>query len=264
MIYFRRLLHSLVLSMIACCGTSEAALIVEHVGSSDPTTEGWTALPGGGGGVSVGPINDGGTPAWFVDDNSTAINTIFLYEHTIPPADIAVGNSLGWTLSATLRVASDEALSVDGSPVVTYRDGVNGWQMSFGLNASGDTVVRLYTGSTTGPVHTIAGNSTYNTLSLIYDPVAANADLFVNGFEVISDYAGFSDSQTAVLWGAGRSPDQGQGNFSGVSFTTFPEPSAIPAVSESAMVLMVLLMLTTCAIAFRFGRNRDRVQEDRR
>ena len=224
---FRRLFLSLVLTMVACCGTCRAGLIAQHLGSVDPTTEGWTALPGAGGGVVVGPIDDGGTPAWFVDDNSTALNSIYLYEHIISSAEIAAGNSLGWTLSTTVRVAADGSSTLDVTPVVTYRDGVNGWQMNFGLDGSGDTFVKLFTGATTGPVHTIAGNSTYNTFSLRYDPVAANADLFVNGTEVISDYTGFSNTQTAVLWGAGRSPFTGQGNFNEVSFETVPEPSSI-------------------------------------
>jgi hypothetical protein len=251
---FRTLLSSVLLAIVACCGTSTAGLIVQHVGTADPTTEGWTAEPGGGGNVNVGSINDGGTPAWFVDDNSGADYTTFLYTHVVSSADIAVGKSLGWTLSTTLRVASDESLLYDGSPTAIYRDGVTSWQMNFGLNASGDTFVRLYTGDTTGPVHTIAGHSTYNTFSLSYDPLAPHADLFVNGTEVISDYKGFSNSQTRVLWGAGRSPDQGQGNFSELSFVAIPEPSSISiCLSAGAGIL----------IAHRL-RNRRRSARNRR
>lgn len=197
---FHTLLLSVFLAIVAWCGTSTAGLIVQHVGTTDPEDEGWTARPGEGDSVAVGPVHDGGTPAWSVDDNSTALNSIFLYEYAVSDADIAVGNSLGWKLSTTLRVASDESLSYDGSPTVIYRDGVTSWQMNFGLNSSGDTFVRLYTGATSGPVHTIAGNSTYNVFSLHYDPDAASADLFVNGTEVISNYAGFDSSQKWVLW----------------------------------------------------------------
>ena len=207
-------------------GRCKADLIANHLGDADPTTEGWTEIPGAGGGVTVGPINDGGTAAWFVDDNSVADDSTFLYHQTISTTDIADGNSLGWTLSTTLRVASDESLSFDGSPFTTYADGTRAWRMFFGLDASGDTQIRLKTGDTTGPVYTISGNSTYNTFSLRYDPIASSADLFVNGTEVISGYVGELDSQMKVAWGAGRSPDQGQGNFNKVSFATVPEPSS--------------------------------------
>lgn len=153
----------------------------------------------------------------------------------MPPTgtEISEGNADGWNLSTTIRIASDEALAFDASPFVSYRDGNTGWQMNFGLSAAGDTQVRLFTGATTGPVHTLAGNSTYNTFSLIYDPVLSNADFFVNGTEVFSDYGGFATTQTSVLWGAGRSPDSGQGNFSAVSFSTgaVPEPSPLAAIA---------------------------------
>ncbi|MEE8428255.1 MAG: hypothetical protein V3S33_01970 [Gammaproteobacteria bacterium] len=220
----RFVLTAILLSSAANVSASTIAL---HSGSTDPTTEGWTFLPGGGGGITTGAINDGGTPAWFVDDDSTALNTIGIYKYDVSAADITAGINNGWVLSTTLRVASDESLSFDGSPFVGYRDGITGWQMNFGLDGTGDTNIRLFTGGTTGPVHVIAGNSTYNTYSLRYDPVTANADLFVNGIEVISNYGGFANSVTQVLWGAGRSPDQGQGNFNLVSFSVVPIPAAV-------------------------------------
>lgn len=202
-------------------------VVALHSGNNNPTSEGWNAIPGSGGSVVVGPITDSGTAAWMVDDNSTALNTIYLYENILSAGDIAVGNSNGWILETNLRIASDESLSFDGSPVVAYRDGVTSWQMNFGLNSSGDTVVRLYTSATTGPTFTVSGNSVFNSFSLVFDPNSADADLFVNGTEVISNYSGFSSTQTRVLWGAGTSADSGQGNFNLVSFSTVPEPSSL-------------------------------------
>ncbi len=223
-----RIQHTFALVVVAGLSVPSAAagLIAAHSGSADPTTQGWTALPGSGG-VLVGGVNDSGTEAWFVDDNSTVLNSIYLYEHAVLAGEISDGNTSGWELSTSLRVASDEVLTVDGSPVVSYRDGVRGWQMNFGLNSGGDTFVRLFDGAT----HTLVGNSSYNTFALRYDPVASNADLFVNGVEVISDYAGFANTQTRVLWGAGRSPDAGQGNFASVAFATVPEPTSLPVLT---------------------------------
>ncbi len=166
----RRLFRPLVLAIAIGCSTCRADLIVQHLGTTDPTTEGWTEIPGNGGGVAVGPIDDGGMPAWFADDNSTESGSTFIYEQIISAADIEQGNSVGWTLNTTLRVASDEELSFDGSPFLTYIDGTTAWRMYFGLNEVGDTFVRLYTSPTTGPVHTIAGNATYNTFSLVFWP----------------------------------------------------------------------------------------------
>lgn len=163
--------------------------------------------------------------------------------------DIAAGSSYGWILSTTLRVTSDESPLYDGSPFVGYRDGVNLWQMNFGLDASGDTYVRLYTSVDTGPVHAMVGNSSFNTLALVYDPVAGSADLFVNGDEVISDYVGEANLQTKVLWGAARAPAAGQGNFNNVSFATVPEPSTIS---------MWLIVVTGLCVFARQRRNQRR------
>lgn len=216
-----------------------ADLIAVHLGMNDPTTEGWTENVGAGGGVTTGAVNDGGTGAWFVDDNSTALNSILIYSKTVTAGEIAEGNSKGWALTTTIRVSSDEELGFDGSPFVSYRDGTTGWQMSFGLDAAGDTVVRLFTGATTGPTATLSGNSSYNTLSLVYDPNVGSADFFVNGVETVSNYTGFSSSATAVLWGAGRSPDRGQGNFNLVSFSTVPEPSSSAILSTLAVLTLM-------------------------
>lgn len=216
--------------------SAHAGLIVAHTGSADPTTEGWTASVGPGGGVSAGSINDGGTPAWFVDDNSTADGSILIYSAAVSAPDIAAGSANGWTLTVILRVPSDENLDIHGSPFIAYRDGVTSWEMNFGLDASGNTVVQLedsFTPISVGPTHTLPGHDTYNQFDLVYDPSAGTADLFVNGTEVLSNFDGAPLAQSAVLWGAGRSPDSGQGNFNYVAFTTnaapVPEPSSIAA-----------------------------------
>lgn len=230
------------LILVFAVSPSHADLIALHSGSNDPTVEGWGALPGPGGGVSIGGINDGGTAAWFVDDNSTASGSLYFYHQDIGASDILDGNTDGWTLSTTIRVASDEEVAFDGSPFVGYRDGVTGWEMEFGLNASGDTFVRLFTGATTGPIHTLSGNSDYNEFSLVYDPVVASADLFVNGNEVISNYTGFANTDTVVLWGAGRSPDRGQGNYNQVAFST----ASVPEPSTFLMAVTVVPVLLCC------------------
>lgn len=71
----------LALAIVSCSNFACGGLVALHSGNADPTAEGWNAAPGSGGGVSVGAINDGGIDAWFVDDNSTALNSIFFYAH---------------------------------------------------------------------------------------------------------------------------------------------------------------------------------------
>jgi hypothetical protein len=178
-----------------------------------------------------------------VDDQSTASGSNLLYNQAISDANIALGNTNGWSLQVILRVPSSDVTD-DGSVVVSYRDGGAGWQMNFGHDALGNTVVKLFTnvvGSIDGPTLTVAGNSTYNTFELVYDPVATSADLFVNGSEEISDYAGLPGSQVGntkqVIWGAGRSGIAGEGRYNEVSLHLLPEPSAALLLLAGALVL---------------------------
>jgi hypothetical protein len=217
-----------------------AVAIASHVGMTDPGSEGWAvnapiAIP-------AGPIDDGGTPAWFVNDNSAANGSTRIYSQTPSDADIALGNAMGWVLHVVLRVPSSDETD-DGTIFAAYRDGAKSWQMNFGHDAQGDTVVKLFTntsGSLDGPTFTVAGNDAYNEYRLVYDPVAMTADLFVNGSEEISDYGGLPGAQVGnakeILWGAGRSVIQGEGRFNEVSLR-IPEPAAAPLLALGALAL---------------------------
>ncbi len=216
--------------LLAFAGNVSASIIALHSGSTDPTTEGWTFV-GTGTGVTTGAINDGGTPAWFVDDDSTVSGSIGLYRFDVSALDAAQGNSAGWTLSTTIRNV-DVPDTESGSTAVIYRDGSTSWSLQFGSESDGDPVVLARTSLTNdliGSSYVLNGaGNTFNTFQLVYDPVLGSADLFVNGIEQISNYSGFALTETPkVYWGSGRSPDTGRGNYSSVSFSTaVPIPSA--------------------------------------
>ena len=203
-------------------------MVVSHFGSADPLSQQWTSWSlSGQNGVQAGATSDNGTDAWFVDDNSTQLGSFGGYEYGVDSSTTSVANNIGWVLSTNLRIASDESILFEGSPFVGYRDGNKGWQMNFGLNANGDTIVRLFTGGlTNGPLFTIQGNSSYNTFALHYNSEANNADLLINGVEVFSGYTGFNTTESRVLWGAASSADSGQGNFNAVSLVVIPEPTS--------------------------------------
>ncbi len=199
--------------------------VFAHDGATDPTTEGWLygSAPIN---ASVGPVsNDQGTgiDAWFIDDNSSALGSGGGYSASPTAAQIAEGNSQGWTLSTTVR-ATDIADGPNGSPMAYYRDGNKTWQMHFGSEADGDPVVLLLTNATAFPsigiTHTLDGyGSGYHLYELVFDPNTSTADLLVDGTEVISNYAGLSLVQSPhVAWTAGSSADVGQGNFAAVDW----------------------------------------------
>ena len=225
------------------CEIAKAEFVVSHLGAVDPTSGQWNTF-GSGNGVTVGSVNDGGVDSWIVDDNSTVIGSFFGYDQVVNSNVVSAGNTNGWTLSTNIRIASDEEQAFEGSPFVGYRDGSLAWQMNFGLTSGGDTLVRLLTGGLVdGPTHVISGNSDYNTFTLRYNAADGNADLLVNGVEVINGYSGFSSSETRVLWGAASSADSGQGNFNSVTFIAAPEPTSF-------------ILATTMILGFLVRRNR--------
>src|SRR5436190_24035132 len=117
---------------LALTSTSQALPVVlyHHAGSTDPTTEGWTALISSG--TSVGPINDSGTPAWSIAN--TAAEEFGFYS-VVPTATEVAAASLGWSLRVTLRITAPGD-SPGGSMLALYRDGSRSYQMHFGSDAS--------------------------------------------------------------------------------------------------------------------------------
>ncbi len=114
---------------------------------------------------------------------------------------------------------------------LAYDDGMANYALSFGIDGSGNAIVKAPTSISVVSGHPIGvGNelvvpgSGYHVYSLVYDPVAGSADLFVDGVEVVSDYAGLAASAPRVGFGAADSQATGQGNWSQVSFTVLPEP----------------------------------------
>ena len=210
---------------------STSSAMVVHADDNDPLTEGWTLVDASASNtVARNPIDDGGVLAWVVDDNSTANGSIAFYNFEVSLSDRTDASLAGWTLTTTLRNV-DTSDSPRGSPFVAYRDGTTSWQLQFGSDADGDAILLArdsLADDLSGDAYTLEGSgSVYNTYTMVFDVVAGNADIFVNGVERISDYGGFGfTDNTGVFFGAGRSPDTGQGNFSAVSWSVVPLPAA--------------------------------------
>lgn len=199
------------LATVPFSGISSTA-IFQHIGSTDPTTEGWTFNDG----PSVGPVvNDqsSGFDAWSVDDNQNTGDNSGGYAAFPDDQQVADARGYGWTLSTRIRVPelSDTPL---GSPGVLYRDGNLSWQLHFGTDAEGDPIVQLFE-NPGGATYTLEGTGGgYHLYQLVYDPCTFTADLYVDGAEVLSNYSGFAHTEAANMnWGAFSTLDVGQGNY---------------------------------------------------
>lgn len=186
---------------LMCCLSAAMALvgspavaeeIISHDGASDPVSEGFTDDLQG---VSLsGPVlGDLGLDAY-------AVGGTGMQRFGTGNFDAATRAALldrGWRMRVRLRVA---AAPDERGLVAVNLENVGGrrYDMNFGLDANGDTFVRLNQTIVTnpqltgvGPTHTLVGSgSTYHEFELVYDPDAGSADLFVDGVEVMSDYEG--------------------------------------------------------------------------
>jgi len=210
---------------------SQAAIVMQHSGSTDPFSEGWVHTTGEGavtpaGDVTTGAVDDNGTAAWFVDDSSTRRHGMYMYLHNMDSVDVVDGLNKGWSMDVALRVVDiPDTVGFSVMSAVSYNNRI--FSLSFGSQADGDPILRL--GYAGGPEYVLEGTGGgCHNYSLIYDPEQHNADLFVDGIEVVSDYAGtaYSLSVNRLMWGSGSSADTGHGNFSAVTFAigTYPPP----------------------------------------
>jgi hypothetical protein len=247
---------ALAVSMALPAVNVRADLVASHSGSADPTTEGWTpSAPSLPSGQTVGPVTSEALPAWSVNDGSSSSS--YFYSRALTPIEIADANSIGWTLSITLRVPNTSDTTRQSSPFVTFDDGVREWWLGFervGLSGD-DTLVRAvdnfsFVNETSGPDYTVAGGTaTYNTYSLQKAPGSPTAQLFVNGVERVSNYSGavLPGLPMRVAWGGGSGLDTGTGNFNAVTFN-------IAAVPEVGSFILVGAAGAIAVAIRRFGR----------
>ncbi|MBT8461417.1 MAG: VCBS repeat-containing protein, partial [Gemmatimonadetes bacterium] len=184
-----------------------------HLGSGDPTTENWT-LTAGDTGISGTPIladpEFPGVAAWQIDEGAAGT---LRYERPAP-------NGVSWILSARLRVVDlDEP--VDEGIQLEVADGSRRFQLRLGSDAQGGTLIELagVPGQITIAALSAPGVRTdYVKIELVSSATDGLADLFVNGLEVASDYAGTVSALNRVTFGDGSTSQGGRACFADVNF----------------------------------------------
>lgn len=209
-----------------------ADIIFAHNGATNPLTEGFTNSDPGVGVTTGGIVNDLGTglDAWFVDDDSLALGSAVIYRSsTMSSSNVANAINSGWRLSVNLRVVEGPSAGVFDGLNASFVTGSLAFGMSFDMEIDNDPTVTLFGGTS----FTLegAGSGDYHLYELIYDPSESSADLFVDGTERISGYAGSALSAPArINWGGNASSGTGRGHFNSVQFSVVPEPTSLFAL----------------------------------
>lgn len=195
-----------------------AAADGSHTGPADPLTEGWTIEPGDGSSSGSAIASDPdfpGVAAWQVD----AVAGRQRYRIAGPAA------ATSWTLSARMRVV-DLNDPEDANIVLEVADGATRWFATFGSNANGDTLIDFQGGGSTTLPAVQAARTDYFEIAFAFnhtDGAAGEADVFVDGTEVESDWTGIAGALQRVNFGDGQSSGAGRGRYASVVFTSGPQ-----------------------------------------
>jgi hypothetical protein len=235
--------------VVLLCAPADAALIRYYANSlpaPDPNgTDGYLTQPGTQGWATNGnmgffmPVNDGGMPAW--GQNTRGQPTDAMYTIYPTDSDISDANALGWTIKVIARLPSTSDAASGQGATVYYADGAHAWGFDLGTDADGDPIVTL--GFFGGPPsYTLqgAGNAGYHTYEMVYDTVAKNVDMFIDGNEVLSNWGGFGPySGKRFSWGDTTSgTDGGQSLWHVVQWRSVPEPATMALIGFGAAALL--------------------------
>lgn len=244
----KKLLTSAILaSSLLIVGGARAAVTLTHLGSADPTTQGWTkvgSLTGTGVTDSTGDV-----AAWQINDNSTS--AALYYSQNLTTTQVSEAFTEGWSLSVSLRVTG--AANTVNTRYIDFVDAQNDkrWGMDFVL-VDGNVSVNLRGGDSL-----TLDDADYHTFSLVYDSSSDTAALWIDG--VVTSILGYSGDMSAsaittsqIRWGSTNNGGQGSANYSFVEFSS--PASAIPEPSSAAL----LCGLSGMVFATLHGRRRRR------
>lgn len=208
-----------------------AGLIIQHSGSTDPTTEGFSLFSGNSSAV---PSDIGGVPAWHLDGGRDTTQMSYHFSGT------DTSNLSGdWLITANFRNLSTDTGSTTG-PWVTFM--LNNVRFDIGLysDGNGNQVLQANGFQSQGPTYSIQGlGANFALLQVAYNSTTHTANYYVNGNLAISGYAGGSNYfYDGLVFGADN------GNFNlvkletgGLPETSTPEPSSAVLIGLGGLAL---------------------------
>ena len=247
-------------ALVLLAGTAPAGIIIDHVGTTDPVTEGWNHLPSGT--TTEGASGDG--QAWAM--TTTKKNGYYIISGSTDWAayEAALNDPTGWTFTSTVKLQL--AADVNDCQSARMWDPTHGdlWALHL-VDGSGTKAAGMWALHTTGAVqiHAMDPTAGYNTYQMVYDPAGDSGSglltYYLNGGSVGTltrgqaedapggpggDYMGFADWESAA--GTSSSHD-----WKLVQFETGQHPVPEP----TTLVLLVTGIVGLLAYAWRKRRS---------
>jgi len=228
--------------LFALVSPTHAGVVIEHVGDTDPLTEDWN--PDNTGAAFTLPpqgIDDGGTPAWAVQDDATGSGAANECGYYIREIDKGSGvwltdeirNDLhtnGWRVTAEIRLT--EPLDSADDPCVHFRyaGGGRSWWVRLGTDGQDNLIVKYRLGDDNYPLlGTVPGANVYHSFVMEDLDNDNNAELYVDG-TLLNAFDGYGTSHQRVTWGSLSKPETGSANYALVRLE--PDPPPIGVVCE--------------------------------
>jgi hypothetical protein len=221
------------------------ATIGAHNGIANPLDEGFTPAYEFGASESFDSNDNGsGFAAWQIAKSIPSLQKG--YEYILNNSEIQEANDIGWFVRARVRVANLND-APDYSVSVLYSNGLKRFDLVLGSDSAGDPIAKLvdfFTGdgqNATGPTFTLTGGgSGFHVYEMYFDPTANGVDLFIDGVERMSNFAGnnvFVPSPR-LDFGAFGQEGTGDGRYNEVAVALTPEPSAAVLSAIAAIPLL--------------------------
>ncbi|MDC0936774.1 PEP-CTERM sorting domain-containing protein [Pirellulales bacterium] len=196
-----------------------------HQGDMDPLDENWLAFNGAAGVANNGPIDDSGTPAWNINDDSDAGDTRESYTRRLTDEQLAQAAVDGWRMKGTLRVVSTDDVPDGAIEMSVFTDNNVGYLLWLGADSAGNAIVAEFGGVQADGLalgrSVTLGSGGYHDYEMVFDPTSQTVDVLADGNLVIDDMLPLeftSLNLNRILWGSNASAGIGEANYSFIEF----------------------------------------------
>ena len=180
-------------------GLPEPKIVFAHHGDRDPKTEGWELIElvdkktVEEGTKSIGPMNDGGTPVWFIKDGSLRYGLSYhiTAAEGLTPEIAAKARTQGWVLRARIKALNKKELSSGKACLCSFWGTDRDWTLRPITHPDGRQSLCLFGKTSLGLNPTIKipnSRDRYIDYEMRYHPKTNDVDVYIDGKLVVTGY----------------------------------------------------------------------------